>query len=427
MLCPHCQQPNPNSAKFCRNCGQAMNGDGSQRSTGGRKTLLLVVGALALAGLAAMFMRSPRYERPPGSAAVVRPLPNSAKTRVGIAYGTEKQQWLEWAAGEFAKSPAGANIQIDLKPMGSLEAANAIVRDDASINVWAPASALYRQVFLRDWSTRHGQDDPILKETPLALSPMVLVMWQERFDAFSKTYPEVTFKSLATAMHEKAGWAAIAKKPEWMFFKFSHTNPNQSNSGLIALMLMAYDYGDKAQNLTGADITRPEFQSWLLSIERTLIGAASGLVNSTGNLMTSMLQRGPSTYDCVLVYESNAIERLKQADARWGPIRVVYPKYNYMNDNPYYVLNVPWSTPDQRAAAQTFGNFLLTKEVQARALADGFRPASAAVSITDPDSPWTQFAANGLQPKPDCTFCESPSAEVIENLLISWQRSQAGK
>src|SRR5215813_427678 len=40
---------------------------------------------------------------------------------VGIAYGTEKQRWLEWAVQEFAKTRDGKRIKINLIPMGSLE------------------------------------------------------------------------------------------------------------------------------------------------------------------------------------------------------------------------------------------------------------------------------------------------------------------
>lgn len=421
MRCTKCKTENSKAAQFCRQCGETLSDERKVRRVG-----VVIFAVCVVAGLTALVLVF-WPGRSETSTAVATATSAEQTVHIGVAYGTEKEAWLTWAASEFAKTSAGANIKVDLKPMGSIEAANAIVKDDPTINVWAPASGLYKQVFLRDWATRHGQVDPIVKETPLVMSPMVLVMWQERFDAFRKNYAELNFKTIGQAIYEKGGWATIAQKPEWMFFKFSHTNPNQSNSGLIALMLMGYDYHDKPANLDGGDITNPQFQSWLMTIERNLIGAASGLVNSTGNLMTSMLQRGPSTYDCVLVYESNAIERLRAADARWGAIKIVYPKYNYMNDNPYYVLNVPWSSPEQRQAANAFGSFLLTREVQARAMADGFRPASPAVSISGSDSPWSQFAGNGLEIRPTSEYCESPNADVIENLLLCWQRSQAGK
>src|SRR5262245_24433151 len=70
---------------------------------------------------------------------------------IGIAYGTEKKRWLEWAAAEFAKTDAGQKIKVNLIPMGSLEGAQAVLKGDQRIHVWSPASALYKSVFLQEW------------------------------------------------------------------------------------------------------------------------------------------------------------------------------------------------------------------------------------------------------------------------------------
>ena len=48
------------------------------------------------------------------------------KIEIGIAYGTEKRHWLQWAAQEFAATEDGRRILIDLIPMGSMEAAHAV-------------------------------------------------------------------------------------------------------------------------------------------------------------------------------------------------------------------------------------------------------------------------------------------------------------
>src|SRR5499427_9323612 len=55
------------------------------------------------------------------------------QVEVGIAYGTEKQRWLEWAVQEFAKTRDGKRIKINLVPMGSLEGAHALLNGDQRI------------------------------------------------------------------------------------------------------------------------------------------------------------------------------------------------------------------------------------------------------------------------------------------------------
>ena len=50
----------------------------------------------------------------------------------GIAYGTEKQRWLEWAVEQYKATPEGRNVTIHLIPMGSMEGAHAAVGGDKS-------------------------------------------------------------------------------------------------------------------------------------------------------------------------------------------------------------------------------------------------------------------------------------------------------
>ncbi len=351
-----------------------------------------------------------------GPASASDPVAPGDGVTVGIAYGTEKQRWLQWAVEQFAQAPKGRGVHVQLIPMGSLEAAQALVNGDTRIQVWSPASALYKETFVAEWTLKYGKA-PILREDALALTPMVFVMWDERYQAFTKKYPTVSFQTIGQAMAEKSGWTGIAGHSEWGLFKFGHTHPNQSNSGLMTLVLMAFDYHKKCGGLELKDVLSDTFQEWMRTTER----GTSGLSNSTGNLMRDMVLRGPSSYDAVFVYESVAVDFLKNAEGRWGPLRIVYPDLNMWNDNPYYVLEASWSSEAQRKAAGDFLDFLMSERVQREALVHGFRPGNPAVSIKSPQSPFVQSSASGLRVALT-TSCEAPSATVIANLLGSWQR-----
>jgi Ca-activated chloride channel family protein len=340
---------------------------------------------------------------------------------IGIAYGTEKQRWLEWAVAEFEKTSDGKRIKVNLIPMGSLEGAHALVSGDQRINVWSPASALYKDTFVQDWQVKYN-DNPILKEEPLALSPMVFVVWEERYQAFSQKYKTMSLDTVNQALQERSGWDGIAHHPEWGLFKFGHTHPNESNSGLMTIVLAAYEYHHKTKGLGVPDVVDAGFQSWLEKLERN----TSGLSNSTGNMMKEMVLKGPSSYDALFVYESVAIDYLKNAEGRWGQLRVIYPEYNAWNENPYYIINAPWSTPDQRKAAQTFLDFLLTERIQREALNHGFRPANPNVPVKFPESPFVAYAGSGVQVDLQ-KICDPPKAEVVNNLLASWQRTQSNR
>ena len=185
---------------------------------------------------------------------------------------------------------------------------------------------------------------------------------------------------------------------------------------------MAYEFQQKQKGLALADIIDPKFQTWMGNAEN----AVSGLSDSTGDMMKDMVLRGPSSYDALFVYESVAIDYLANAEGRWGELRVVYPQRNMWNDNPFYVLDVPWSTPDQRKATNAFLDFLLTEPIQKQALDHGFRPGNPQVPVKFPESPLVKYQKYGLQIDIGAT-CEPPKGEVINNLLQSWQRSQGSR
>jgi hypothetical protein len=362
----------------------------------------------------AYYLANKRHVLP---AAVSAPtLGGGKQVEFGIAYGTEKQRWLEWAVEQYKSTPEGKHTQIDLIPMGSMEGAHAAIKGDTRIDVWSPASSVYKDTFVEDWQSKYG-GNPIVREEQLVLTPMVFVMWEERYQAFKTHYGDVTFDTINRALHEPGGWQTIAKQPDWGLFKFGHTNPGESNSGIEALLLAGQSYFKQTSELTVAQVTDPGFQTWLGRLE----SATDSGSNSTGNLMREMVLKGPSSYDALLVYESVAIDYLKNAEGRWGSLHVVYPEYNSWNDSPYYILNASWSTDEQRQAAGKFLDFLLSEPVQRESIVHGFRPADPNVPTRTPDSPWTRFEANGIRIDLG-KICPPPKAEVVTNLLASWQR-----
>lgn len=388
---------------------------------------ILILGAALLRGRSNPAGSGPEEARsgdrePLAAGSVVAPALGDGRVEINIAYGTEKEQWFAAVAAEFQRSEAGRGITIGLHGMGSIEGARAVLEgsEPIPIHVWSPASTAYRDIFEREWRARQKKS-PILKAENLVLTPLVFVMWQARHEAFLKKYPRVRFRTIAEAMREPGGWKAIADHPEWGRFKFGHTHPEQSNSGLLALVLMAYGFFDKEFNLTGEDIEKAEFQNWLRQFERGVVRPGGVLTHSTGDMMREMVLRGPTQYDCVLVYENLAIGYLDAARDSWGQLVVEYPEPNIWNDHPYYILDVPWSDARQRAAAGAFLRFLMSEPIQRRALEHGFRPGNTAVSARQPESPLVRHAAHGLRIEPP-RMSEPPSSEVIRDLLSSFSR-----
>jgi hypothetical protein len=341
---------------------------------------------------------------------------------IGIAHNPEKRRWLEWAVEQYAAGERSPAVRVNLYPMEARAAAEAILGGDQRIHVWAPASKLHLEGFRRDWRAQRGKDaasnrNPIPTAEELALTPLVIVMWKGRFEAFTSKSPEVSLKTIGYAMHAKQGWGTIAGRPAWGHFKFAHTHPARSGSGLMGLALLAYRFYGKTSDLTVREVMQSDFQEYLASF-------ASGVADtpeSTGDLIKDAILRGPSVYDALLIDESTAIEYFEAAHGRWEDFQVAYPDCNVWRDNPYCVLDVPWTTEPHRRAARALLEFLLSEPIQRGALDHGFRPGNPSVSLTGPDSPFVRYEENGLRVDPP-GMCDLPSRDVVENLQQSWTR-----
>jgi len=166
-------------------------------------------------------------------------------------------------------------------------------------------------------------------------------------------------------MQDPGGWGSIADRPEWGLFKFGHTHPNKSNSGLLTLALMAYGFSKKHRELTAADIADPRFQAWLRNFERSVTRQRGSADGKLGNDMREMVLRGPSQYDCLMLYENLAVDYLERGPRPLGrPLRV-YPGRISGNDHPYYILDIPEKQrPSAGSVAGRFLEFLLSEPTQ---------------------------------------------------------------
>jgi len=336
-------------------------------------------------------------------------------------YSTEKRDWLEAAIADFERQTPG--IKVKLVGKGSLDSVNDILDGKAQPVLWSPADSSLANLLASDWQTKYGK--PLFPTAgdaapqPLLLTPLVLAVWEDRAKVLRDAAGgQLTWKAIHKAVVAKGGWPAVGGKPGWGFVKLGHTDPTRSNSGLQALVLMALEHFE-SQTVTVEHVLDPGFQRFVTDIER----GVTRLEASTGTFMTDMLRFGPSKYDIALVYESLALSQLENAQRRWDNLRIYYPPSTIWSDHPVAILDAPWVSPAQRAAAEQVVAFLRSKPVQATALRFGFRPADPAVPIktADGQNPFTKMARFGL------TFDLPPAVPpadgpVVRNLLMMWSR-----
>jgi Ca-activated chloride channel homolog len=315
----------------------------------------------------------------------VQSLVQAASVKVTILYGSEKQQWLDPLVKQYNdaqhKTAGGKVIVVDATALGSVESGDMIISGASQPTVWSPASGLYIPVENAAWRKTHSDD--LVTGTPdnLVLSPVVIAMWRPMAEALGWPNKSLGWADIAQLATSDKGWAAY-NYPEWGQFKFGHTHPNYSNSGLVSVLAEAYAATGKQRGLTAADLQDPKVQTFMSQVESSIIHYGT----STGFFADRMFQGGPSYLSAAVMYENLVAAqedaRLKGTSSQLSVV-AIYPKEGtFWSDHPYAILNAPWVTAEQREAAKDFEAFLLDKPQQLAAIALGFRPADPSVPLT---------------------------------------------
>jgi Ca-activated chloride channel family protein len=344
---------------------------------------------------------------------------------VSIVYGSEKQEWLEPLVQEYnaqkRETAEGATIVVEVTPMGSIESARAIVEGQLQPTVWSPASSIYIPVANADWRAREHSEDLVVGEPPdLVISPVVIALWQPMAQALGWPDEPIGWADVAAMAISDEGWAAYGY-PEWGSFKFGHTHPEYSNSGIVSVIAEAYAGAGKQRGLTMADLQDPQVKEFMAEVESSIIHYGS----STGFFAERMFERGPSYLSAAVMYENLVVaqetKRLAGQSSQL-PVVAIYPQEGtFWSNHPYAILNAPWVSAEQRAAAEDFQAFLLERPQQERAIELGFRPADVNIPLASPLD-----AQHGVDPGQPQTVLQIPTAEVIAGIQALW-RSEAKK
>ncbi|WP_052889940.1 substrate-binding and vWA domain-containing protein [Thermogemmatispora carboxidivorans] len=337
-----------------------------------------------------------------------------------LYYGSEKEAWMSDVIADFNNHHyAGCDglITVNAIPIGSGDSLQQILNGSIRPDVWSPAGSVWLSLLNARWQQKSGQTliDMGASATPsLVSSPVVIAMWKPLAQALGWPQRAIGWSDIARLSSNPQGWAAYGH-PEAGSFKFGHTHPAYSNSGLDAIIAMSYAALGKQRGLTVADISDPRVRSLIGDIEEAVIHYG----DSTGFFADEMFNKGPSFLSAAVMYENLVVEANDGHSYPHLPLPVVaiYPKEGtFYSDHPYAILHGSWLTPAKESAAEILRAFLLAPQQQAKALRYGFRPAVASVAIGAPID-----SAHGVDPKQPRTILQVPSVDVVNAIESTWQ------
>ena len=344
---------------------------------------------------------------------------------LSFPYGSEKKAWIEQVTKDFnaknVKTKSGKTVAVNPVAMGSGEQMTEILAGRLQADLVSPASGLF--VTLANAESRGaGKGDLVGDTQSLVLSPVVIAMWRPMAEALGWPEKPVGWRTVLDVVKNDKGWDAYGH-PEWGEFKFGHTHPEYSNSGLISLCAEVYAGAGKTKDLTLEDVNDPKVGEFLSDIEKGVVHYGS----STGFFGRKMFERGPQFLSAAVMYENMVVESYGGVggvtDASYNlpfPVVAIYPSEGtFWSDHPVGVVNREWVTPERAEAAKLYVDYLLQPEQQRAALSFGFRPGDPSVPLASPVD-----AAHGADPAEPRTTLAVPPAQVVTNVIELWKKNK---
>ncbi len=346
---------------------------------------------------------------------------HDAPSTLSIAYSSEIGAWLRGAVAGFERANPG--VHVTLQPMGTFDAARAIAQGTLRPTLWIPADSTATTLLDGNTAGVSLVRDDGRWPRPLALTPMVFVVWESRARVLAPHGATLPWQRLATVARSPHGWADLGGDAAWGTLKFGHTDPSRSHAGLETLALVAYGAKGRATPLTVDDARTASFEALFRAVESSDPAGDRGTASS-GEFAQTLALQGPGRYDAAMVYESQAIASLDVARARWGEsLRVYYPPVNVWSDHPLCLVDSPSLTDATRALAQRLADHLRDREAQSDAVRHGLRPADETVALAtdDPQNPFVKFRAQGVSVALS-QVGDPPSDAARDALLAAWRR-----
>ncbi len=314
--------------------------------------------------------------------------------------------FFEDARTEFMKQ--NKNVEINYIGLGTFEAIDYITGDN-DVDAWLSADESAVDMLRSEYSKGHEGINIISEASPIVTSPLVFVGWEERLNKLG----DIDIKMLNNMVSGGKSWNELGGDPNWGFFNFSHTNPIDSNSGMQFITLLIYDYynqiGMSKKELKVEDITNNNVMEYIKAFEKN----TAKQIDGSGKFIDTMIQFGPSKYDMGVIYEYYALANIKNAQGRWGRLKVIYPNPTIWSNRPFIILNRQPSNSKKLLALKKIRDFLLSDDIQKKAMQEGYRPASTAIS--DLSYMEKEFGQFGFR-KDISSSVPTPSIEVIESI-----------
>jgi Ca-activated chloride channel family protein len=339
------------------------------------------------------------------------PAPPTGAIVIDIASSNTKEDWMNAVIAQFNleehKTASGDAIFIQVTHVTSGGSQTAILDGKIQPTVWSPGDQSWIDGLNQVWRDRNGIILIPDVCSPTILAPIGFAMWRPMAEALGWPEKPISWDDLVALSSDPKGWESLGHQ-EWGQFKFGHTHPDYSNTGLLMLTALAYSSEGKTSGLTASEVYSDSTLQAFRDLEQNTYHY--GIQNRP--LMQILAQRGPGYLHAITSSEAEVLKANSEF-ASTLPYQLVFifpSKGTYWSEQPYCILNGDWVSDEQKQGALIFRDYLLEKEQQELAIQYYLRPVDESIPLHSP------FALeDGTDPRVKRSIVpalESPSAEV---------------
>lgn len=282
-----------------------------------------------------------------------------------------------------------------------------IARRQITPTAWSPTDIFWgtqmNYIARRSWAPARS---PVLMRTAT-----VIAMWESMAEALGYPNRRVGFEQILRLARSPEGWANEGR-PEFGAFKFVHTNPAFSSTGLAATVA-EYGFATGKRDLQVADVKSERARAKVRAIERSIVHYG----DTTVHIAKQLAKHGRAYASAVVLGEATLL-RFNRTRARRGERLVaIYPKEGtFFREHPFIVLDAPWVAPDQKRAARDLGRYLADKITPQLAAKHDYRPAQPQAEL--PVKRWRELGDDvSLQTE----RLEMPKPPVLDAIQRAWR------
>lgn len=319
---------------------------------------------------------------PPGQEEEVTVV-DSLPVEISVYSSDTKEDWLDAVVKRFSAAgittAAGNPIQVNVHHVKSGSSKDAIVAGEMTPTAWSPGDQSWVETLNQEWEDLNGR--PLITEAcqPTVRAPVGFAMFDLMAKALGWPDKPIPWSVIVDLAADPQGWAKYGH-PEWGAFKFGHTHPALSNSGLLILTDLAYSVlGDE---LTAELIRSDAFTSAMRAVELNTWHYG----RNSGNIIERMVTQGPAYLHATNATEAEVLKanRGDYGEPRYPLVFVAPAGGMVWPEHPYCVLDADWSSDEQKEAARIFGAYLTQPAQQALAPQNLVRPIDSTIPLTEP-------------------------------------------